>query len=129
MTSQTTITTSTQADKEQLNTLLINALEDGKAKQIVKLDLTSLEDTPASYFIICHADSTTAVNALADNIIKDVEEKSGDRPSHVEGRRNATWVLVDYFDTVVHIFYRTTREYYKLETLWGDAEITRHGEE
>ncbi len=128
MTSQTTIST-VQNDIEQLNHHIIEALEDGKAKQIVKLDLTKLEDSPARYFIICHADSTTAVNALADNIIKDVEEKTGDRPSHVEGRGNATWVLVDYFDTVIHIFYRTTREYYKLETLWGDAEISQHGEE
>jgi ribosome-associated protein len=60
---------------------------------------------------------------MAGSIERKVKDAFGIMPTHVEGRRNASWVLVDYFDIVVHIFHRETREFYKLEELWGDAKV------
>jgi ribosome-associated protein len=73
--------------------------------------------------IIDAIQDTTQVNAMAGSIERKVKDAFGIMPTHVEGRRNASWVLVDYFDIVVHIFHRETRDFYKLEELWGDAKV------
>jgi len=108
---------------EQLLHLISEGLLDKKGKEIVNIDLRNLNDAPCDNFIICHGDSSTQVRALADS----VEEKAlmaGERPGHREGLENATWVLLDFGSIVVHLFQRETREYYKLEDLWGDADFT-----
>lgn len=111
---------------EELNDLIIDSIQDIKGKNIVKLDLRDLEDAPTEYFIICEGDSSTQVKAIADNIYKRVKEEGHTLPSHMEGTRNALWVCIDYFSTVVHIFYRETRAFYELEDLWGDASFTEY---
>lgn len=110
--------------KIELNDLIVDAIKDIKGKKIVKLSLCQLEDTPAEYFIICEGDSNIQVKAIADNIYKKIKEKTGIVPAHTEGEQQARWILVDYFSTVVHIFYPETRAYYELEDLWSDAEHT-----
>lgn len=111
---------------EELNDLIIESIQDIKGKNIVKLDLRALEDAPAEYFIICEGDSNTQVKALADNIQRRIKEEYGLLPSHVEGARNALWICIDYFSTVVHVFYRETRTFYELEDLWSDAAFTEY---
>ena len=111
---------------EELNDLIIESIQDIKGKNIVKLDLRALEDAPAEYFIICEGDSNTQVKALADNIQRRNKEEYGLLPSHVEGTRNALWICIDYFSTVVHVFYRETRTFYELEDLWSDAAFTEY---
>ncbi len=111
---------------EELNDLIIESIQDIKGKNIVKLDLRALEDAPAEYFIICEGDSNTQVKALADNIQRRIKEEYGLLPSHVEGTRNALWICIDYFSTVVHVFYRETRTFYELEDLWSDAAFTEY---
>ena len=73
------------------------------------------------FFVVCHGDSSTQVEAISDSIydqtIKDLKEK----PWHQEGRTNAEWVLLDYVDVVAHVFYRESREFYNIEGLWADA--------
>jgi ribosome-associated protein len=113
-------------DTEELNDLIIDSIQDIKGKNIVKLDLRELEDAPTEYFIICEGDSNTQVKAIADNIYKRVKEEGHTLPSHMEGTRNALWICIDYFSTVVHIFYRETRAFYELEDLWGDAAFTEY---
>lgn len=115
-----------QQDTEELNPLIIDAIQDIKGKNIVSLDLRNLDEAPADFFIICEGDSTTQVSAIAGNIIKRVKDELGVIPGHREGMINARWVLVDYFNTVVHIFYPETRQFYDLEDLWNDAEITEY---
>ncbi len=115
-----------QITTEELNDLIIESIQDIKGKNIVKLDLRALDDAPAEYFIICEGDSNTQVKALADNIQRRIKEEYGVLPSHVEGMRNALWVCVDYFSTVVHVFYRETRTFYELEDLWSDAAFTEY---
>ena len=85
-----------------------------------------MEEAPCDYFIICEGDSNTQVKAIADNIRKRVKEEAGLLPLHTEGERNALWICVDYFDTVVHVFYREKRAFYQLEELWGDASFTEY---
>lgn len=104
-----------------LVTQIIQSLEDRKAQDIVCLDLKDNEDAIVDYFIICHGDSTTQVNAIAGNLEKDVIEHLKTKPYHIEGERNALWVIVDYIDVVVHIFHKETRDYYRLEDLWSDG--------
>lgn len=115
-----------QLSTEELNNLIVDSIQDIKGKNIVKLDLRKLEEAPCDYFIICEGDSNTQVKAIADNIRKRVKEEAGLLPLHTEGERNALWICVDYFDTVVHVFYREKRAFYQLEELWGDASFTEY---
>ena len=105
---------------------MIDAIQDIKGKHIVKLDLRQIEDAPTDYFIICEGDSNTQVKAISDNVHKRLKDELGAFPSHVEGTGSSTWICLDYFNTVVHVFYRETRSYYELEDLWGDAQFTEY---
>ena len=103
---------------------IIEAIQDTKGEDIKLLDLTKIENSAADYFIICSANSNTQVNAIAGNIEKKVRNELKNRPWHVEGTENAMWILVDYISVVVHIFQKHIREFYDLEDLWSDAQIT-----
>lgn len=90
------------------------------------LDLRKLDDAPTNFFIICEGDSNIQVRAIADNIYSRLKKEIATLPNHMEGADGARWVLVDYFDTVVHVFYKETRTFYDLEDLWSDAEFTTY---
>ena len=113
---------------ENLNHAIIEGIRDKKGKNIIQLDLSKLRDAPADYFIICEGDSSTHVKAISDSIYKKVKDELGTAPTHTEGSSSATWVLMDYFNIVVHVFHPETRQFYELENLWSDAEITEFGE-
>ena len=82
---------------EQFNDLIIEAIQDKKGKDLVKLDLRMVHDSPTDFFIVCHGDSDVQVKAIAKNIAKEIKDKTGELPSHMEGQTNGTWVLVDFF--------------------------------
>jgi iojap-like protein len=111
-------------EKKLLIEKIIEAIQDTKGEEIKLLDLTKIENSAADYFIICSANSNTQVNAIAGNIEKKVRNELKNRPWHVEGTENAMWILVDYISVVVHIFQKHIREFYDLEDLWSDAQIT-----
>lgn len=111
---------------EALNDLIVDAIQDIKGKNIVKLDLRKLKERPTDFFIICEGDSIVQVRAIADRVRSRVREETGRRPGHLEGGTNSVWVLVDYFDIVVHIFHPETRRFYELEMLWSDADFTEY---
>jgi ribosome-associated protein len=90
-----------------------------KAHDPVALDLRSLAGV-ADYFLICSAGSEVQVKAIAEAVEEKLHEL-GASPWHVEGLAGRRWVLLDYVEIVVHVFHETTREYYLLERLWGDA--------
>jgi ribosome-associated protein len=94
---------------------------DKRAEDVIIIDLRKL-GAPTDYFVICSASSEKQVRAIVDNIVDGVEQK-GYKPWHVEGYAARRWVLVDYVDVVVHVFYEETRRFYSLETLWGDAPV------
>lgn len=109
---------------DQLITTILSGIEDVKGKEITILDLRDIENTVCDYFIICEGTSNTQVNAIVNSIQKKVSKELKDNPWHVEGSDNAEWVLLDYINVVVHVFQKQTRDYYDIESLWGDAKTT-----
>ena len=111
---------------ENLNDLIIDSIQDIKGKNIIKLDLRKLEDAPTDFFIICEGDSSTQIKSISQNIYKRLKEEAQLVPFNTEGVQSAHWILVDYFNIVVHIFYPETRQLYELENLWSDAFTTEY---
>jgi ribosome-associated protein len=118
-----------QAEKAQKFTPLVleivEGMEDVKAKNITVLDLRDIENAVSEFFIIAEGTSNTQVNAIVNSAEKRVREQLGDKPWHVEGSGNAEWVLMDYVNVVAHVFQSEVRAFYDLESLWGDAVITK----
>jgi len=109
---------------DQLITTILSGIEDVKGKEITILDFRDIENTVCDYFIICEGTSNTQVNAIVNSIQKKVSKEIKDNPWHVEGSDNAEWVLIDYVNVVVHVFQKHIRQYYDIESLWGDAKTT-----
>lgn len=101
---------------------MVEAMSAVKGKEIVTLDLRETGTAVTDYFVICHANSKTQVDAIADKIIDEVRDKNGVKPYHIEGRDNTEWILIDFVDVVVHVFLQSMRQFYQLEELWADAE-------
>jgi len=116
-------------DSDRLADVVVRGMQEKKASDIVVLDLKELKNAVADYFVICSASSDTQIEAIARSIEEEVEKLTGQSPWQTEGRTNREWVLLDYVDVVVHVFLRDRRQFYALEDLWGDAEITRVAEE
>ncbi len=106
-------------------TTVIEALEELKAVDIIIMDLRDIHEASADFFIICNGTSSTHISGLADRVQKNVWEKLGDRPFHVEGKQGRHWLLIDYFNVVIHIFDKEKREFYDVEHLWSDAKIQK----
>jgi ribosome-associated protein len=106
---------------EALMNMVVDATEDKKAMNIVTLDLKNVS-LIADYFVICHGNSETQVQAIASEIRKRAEE-AGVRVRGYEGGNTARWVLIDLGDVVAHVFHRDEREYYNIERLWQDAKV------
>jgi ribosome-associated protein len=109
---------------DELITFIIKGIDDVKGEDIQLLDLREIENTVCDYFIICSGNSNTQVNAITGSIQKVVSKELKDKPWHIEGQNNAEWVLMDYVNVVVHVFQKQIREFYDIESLWGDAKIT-----
>ena len=109
---------------DRLLAAIVDALENIKGENIRILDLRDIENAVCKYFIICSGGSNTQVNALAGSVQKQVRKSLREKPFQVEGTETAEWVLLDYIDIVVHIFQKSVREYYDIESLWGDAKLT-----
>ncbi len=109
---------------DQLIAAILSGIEDVKGKDINILDLREIENTVCDYFIICEGTSNTQVNAIVNSIQKKVSKELKDKPWHIEGEDNAEWILMDYVNVVVHVFQKHIREYYDIESLWGDAKTT-----
>ena len=103
---------------------IIKGIEEVKGNDIDILDLREIDNSACDYFVICNGNSNTQVNAIVNSVQKTVSKEIKDKPWHVEGMENAEWVLMDYVITVVHVFQKNIREYYNIESLWGDAKIT-----
>lgn len=116
--------TKRNSNADQLITTIISGIEEVKGKEITLLDLREIENTVCDYFIVCEGSSNTQVNAIVNSIQKTVSKTLKDNPWHVEGNDNAEWVLMDYVNVVVHVFQKHIREYYDIESLWGDAKTT-----
>ena len=118
-----------KVSKNETNKLLkkvISSIEDKKGKNIVSIDLSKIDNAITNYFVVCSATSTTQVDAIYDNIMEKLYVDLNMKPFHREGYENSEWILIDYFDLVVHIFLEDIRNFYKLEDLWADGIIKRY---
>jgi len=106
---------------EKLVSVITEGMKDKKAKRISVLDLRSLEQSVCDFFVICNAESTTQVNAIADSVEFYTKKELKEKPLHIEGTENAIWILLDYGDVVVHVFQDESREFYNIEDFWADA--------
>ena len=103
--------------------LAIFGIQEKKGNDIVRLDLRNIFSSVSDYFVICHADSTTQVKAIANSVEDEIFKATQQEPWSKEGLEYGEWILLDYIDVVVHIFRTDKREFYGVEDLWGDAEI------
>ena len=106
--------------------VIADAMLEKKGQNVVSLDLKPIGTAISDYFIVCNADSTTNVVAIADNIEERMIEKCSRKVARMQGRENAFWIILDYGDIVAHIFQTPYRDFYRLEDLWADAERTEY---
>lgn len=106
---------------------VVRGMQEKKAKDIVILDLRGINGAVSDVFVVCHGDSTTQVDSIARSVEEIVDQECSESPQYTEGRSNSQWVLIDYIGVVAHIFLKDQRDFYGLENLWGDAQITKIG--
>ncbi len=109
----------------RMKDLIVEGMQEKKAKDIVCIDLRNLKNAVADFFVVCHADSKTHIDAIARSVEEFVYKKQGEDPLHREGMANSEWILLDYVNVVAHVFRQEQREFYGIERLWADAEIQR----
>jgi ribosome-associated protein len=102
----------------------IAAADEKQARDLVVLDLSQAAGF-TDYFVICSGTNPRQIRAIADAVMEALAEDGG-KPAHVEGYERSEWILLDYFDFIVHIFAPETRAFYSLERLWGAAEQVEH---
>lgn len=108
---------------DELTGIIILALQEKKGHDITCLDMREISGAVADMFIICHGNSSTQVQALARSVEEMVFKDKKEDVLHREGVENAQWILLDYFNVVVHIFQKEQREYYGIEGFWADATL------
>lgn len=114
---------------EKLVESITGAILDKKGNDVVSLNISKLPNSVCKYFVICNADSTTQVDAIAGNIEDKLFENYREKAWQTAGYDNSFWIVLDYIDVVVHIFQTQYRSFYKLEDLWADAEIKHYSDE
>jgi ribosome-associated protein len=107
-----------------LSEIAVHGIQEKKGNDIVRLDLRNLNSSVSDYFIICSANSANQVKAIADSVEEEIYKKTQTNPWRKEGQESAEWIILDYFDIVVHIFKTEKRDFYGIEDLWGDAQTT-----
>jgi ribosome-associated protein len=112
-----------KAETEQLIEAIVEGIQRKKGLGLVKIDLTKINHTECKYFIICHGNSNTQVDAIAHSVEDTVEELINEKAWQKDGYRNSLWILLDYSDIMVHVFQKDSREFYDLENLWADAPV------
>lgn len=113
-----------EGHRNNLVNTVIESIKEKKGSGIAVADLSEIESASVQKFVICSAKSTTQVAAIADNIRERLLKEAGVKPYAYNGYKNSQWIVIDYGELFVHVFLPETRNYYKLEQLWNDAEFT-----
>ncbi len=113
-----------EIDSELLCKVIVEGMQENKAKNIVVLDLRNIHSAVTDFFIICSGESSTQVDGISNSVVRLTRKELKEKPWHQEGKQNAEWVLLDYVNVVAHVFYKDARSFYDLEDLWADAERT-----
>ena len=106
--------------------LIVEGIYERKGRKVTCVDMSSIDSAASRRFVICEGTSTQHVAAVADSIREYLQKKSGVKPYNYDGYANSQWIVIDYGDTMVHVFLPETRHLYKLEELWSDAIITNY---
>ena len=109
---------------EALSEVIVKGMQEKKATDIVVMDLRKVKNAVADFFVICSGNSDKQLDAIADSVDEEVYKALKENPWHTEGKNNKEWMLLDYIDVVAHVFRKDRRQFYALERLWGDADIT-----
>ena len=109
--------------------IAVKAIQSKKGIQITMIDFDGVEGSLFEYYVLCTANSPSHVDALADETERQIKEITGISPRRVEGLQNCQWVLLDYFDVVIHIFLTETREFYNIEAMWKDVKQVHYQDE
>ena len=104
---------------------IIEGIRNKKGQEIVCINISALKNSVCNNFIICHGDSSTQVNAIAQGVEQAMEENMNEKVRRKQGYENSQWIVLDYIDVVVHIFQKEYRDYYNLENLWADGKVIR----
>ena len=105
---------------------IIKAIQDKKGENIISMDLRKIHESTTDFFIICEANNTTQLKAIADNVEYEVKANCSEWAYNSEGKTAAQWVLIDYINIVVHIMHPESRNFYRLEEMWSDADTKMH---
>ena len=111
-------------DSEKLSKAIVKGMQEKKASDIVVMDLREVKNAVADFFVICSGNSDKQLEAISDSVDEEVHKALKEKPWHSEGKNNKEWMILDYISVVTHIFRRDRMQFYSLEKLWGDAEIT-----
>ncbi len=111
---------------KRITEVIVHGMQEKKGKDIISLDLRNISSSVSDFFVICHADSSTQVKAIADSVEDEMYKAFGEEPWHKEGFQNSEWILLDFVSVVVHIFRTEKRDHYGVEDLWGDAEVVTY---
>lgn len=111
-----------KSDEAILKDFVVESIKEKKGKELIVLDLRKLDQSIADYFIICHGDSNTQVNAISGYIDRQTRTELNEHVFHIEGMENSQWILMDFGSVVVHVFQEEFRRFYNLEDLWADAK-------
>ena len=111
---------------EAMVAIAVHGLQEKKGVNIISLDLRGVASAFTDFFVICHGSSSRQVDALADSVEDELRKTLGEKPKHREGSENGEWVLLDYYNVVIHIFSEEKRDFYALEELWGDGKLAKY---
>lgn len=103
---------------------VIEGIQEKKGRDIAVVDMQHIITAPSKYFVICTVNSPQHAEAVMDSVEEFARKKAGEKPAAIAGRQNAIWIAMDYGTVMVHIFVPDAREYYDIDHLWDDAEIT-----
>lgn len=112
------------SENETLVNAIIEGIQEKKGKKIRVVNLEGIDDTITKFLVICEGNTPTQVSAIQDSIREFARKKAQAKPTAVDGTRNCLWVAMDYVDVVAHVFVPDAREFYDVDNLWEDADIT-----
>ena len=111
---------------DALAEVIVKGMQEKKASNIVKIDLSKVNEAAADYFVVCHGDSDRQVKAIADSVEEETLKALKEKPRSREGQGENRWVLLDYVNVVVHVFQKDVRGFYEIEDLWHDGKFTKY---
>ena len=122
--SKSTKKATTKDASEELVQWVVKGMQEKKAQDILVMDMRGVANAFTDFFVVASGTSDTQIEAIADSVDKEVWESGKIHVHSMEGKANREWILMDYYDVIVHVFLKDKRAFFKLEELWGDAKFT-----